>query len=330
MPTALLRNANLSQDRIDSAEGIIYGVRIAEVGKLAKFKNGAGKVTQFDVSSEHIDALLAHAGSRTLPVHWTHDYGDGKDPLHAKVGAIKNLRKDSEGNLIADLAVAPSEYRDQIFWNAQNDPTGMMMSAVFGYAKDDPKCMPKSFEAADLVETGAATTALLSAKLSDTSMDDDLISQLAEACKDPHKMAAFKALMKSVGAEADAQAEMSDEDASAMMSAAGVIDADKKDDDKDKPLVVRAMLATSRSVQRQIAELKNAKTEIIEQAKLAAAAVVNKSVGKNGVVHIGGDKGEQDAEAFITAQLANGCPNRATAIARMAKDNKELYATFRS
>lgn len=323
MTLALLRNANLSQDRIDSEAGVIYGVRIAEVGKLARFTNQKGKVTSFDVTPAHVDALLAHAGNRTLPVHWTHDYkNDGRNALHATVGGIKNFRKDETGHLIADFQVAPTQYRDQIFWGAANLPNGMMMSAVFGYSKDDPTCMPKSFMAADLVEDGAATTALLSAHLSETDMNEDLISQLQEACKDPTKKADLLALL------ANDSLAMTEQDATAMMSAAGVTDADKKEDEKDKPPIMRAMLSVSRSIQRHIGELKNAKKEIIDEAKLAAAAVVTKTIGKGVGHNIAGAKDAEDGEAFITAQLSNGCPNRATAVARMAKDKKELYDAY--
>lgn len=38
----------------------------------------------------------------------------------------------------------------------------------------------------------------------------------------------------------------------------------------------------------------------------------------------------EDAEEYITAQLSAGCPNRATAIARMGRDKKEMYAKFRA
>ena len=182
MATAALQFSFL-QSSIDADKGVIRGVKIAELGKVAVFKGPDGKPRKAEITKEHADAFLAHAGNRAIPVHWTHDYlSDDADRLHAKVGALKNFRKDGDGNPIADFYVAPTDYRDNIFWSAENDPENMMFSAVFSYDPKDPKSLPQDFQAADLVECGAATTALFS-QPNNTMTAEEIKSHVAEAVK---------------------------------------------------------------------------------------------------------------------------------------------------
>jgi hypothetical protein len=176
----------LASDRIDDGAGIVYGCRVAELGKIACFEGSDGKPRLAKITPEFISALLSHAGNRSIPVHWTHDYTKSdNDALHAKVGALKAIRRDDAGNAIADLCLAPGEYRDKALWNATNDPTGMMLSPVFTYNKADPKSLPLDFSAADLVEQGAGVTALFSQATTQNQNKTMDIQELLEALKDP-------------------------------------------------------------------------------------------------------------------------------------------------
>jgi len=188
--------------------------------------------------------------------------------------------------------------------------------------------MPTSFHAVDLVEQGAATTALLSAypdSLSDkdnqttTATMDDFLTQLKAALQDPDIAAAVKAMHKSVTSAA--AEDMSDDDMSAAMSAAGVTDADKAKEDETKPKTTRALLAIARASKRQI-------DSAAKSAAVEAEASFVKRLGKSGTAIMSAAKDGEDAETYITAQLSAGCKSRGAAIARMAKDKPDLYAKF--
>lgn len=167
---------SFTQTRIDAEKGVIYGVKVIELGPVQS-QHGPPVV-----KPEHVQAFKAHAGNRSIPVHWTHDYlGEDSDRLHAKVGALKNFHVDAAGDLCADFHVAPTEYKEGIFWSAVNDPDNMMFSVVFSYdpAQDG---LPLDFQAADLVERGAATTAMFSAT-TNTMTQDEIKSLVAESVK---------------------------------------------------------------------------------------------------------------------------------------------------
>lgn len=167
---------SFKQTRIDAEKNVIYGVKVIELGEV-KSDHGPS-----EVKHKHIASFMAHAGNRAIPVHWTHDYLDeDKDRLHAKVGALKNFRVDGDGDLAADFHVAPTEYRDAIFWGAETDPDNMMFSVVFSYDPKDPEGLPLDFQAADLVERGAATTALFSE--TNTMTPDEIKSLVADSVK---------------------------------------------------------------------------------------------------------------------------------------------------
>lgn len=334
MSKAALR-IQISDTSIDDDKGIIPACKLAEVGRLAVFAGEDGSKKELLISPALIESLLGLAtGKGRLDAYWTHDRLNAEnkdaDALHSSVGVWRNFRKDGDGNLVADINLAPTEYRERILWQAHNDPQGIMTSLVFDYTggKDNAKAV--TLESGDFVKQGAAVTALLSAynkthKAKLANMDD-LISQLVEACKDPHSLAAFKALIKSVEKEGEAadSAAMSDDDATAIMTAAGVTDADKLDADKGKPLGVRVALSVGRATTRRLASV-GAEAAVTAEARLSSAIGTKVTAALAGV-----KKESEEPEAFITAQLAAGCPNRATAIARMAKDKKELYATFRA
>jgi predicted RNA-binding Zn ribbon-like protein len=269
MATAAFKLNTLSQERIDADASVIYGVRLCEVGKVARFNGPDGKPREAEITAEHADAFLAHAGNRAIPVHWTHDYlSDDKDRLHAKVGALKNFRKDELGNPIADFYVAPSEYKDAILWNAKEDPENMMLSAVFSYDPKDPKALPMDFQAADLVECGAATTALFSETTTHTQapmFTDEQKAELSEMIS-----SGIKTALAEANKPEDKTAELADADAAE--KEAGVTDADKKPEDEKKPAAMRAALRIARATERKaLAALKEyEKNDVAAQAKFTA------------------------------------------------------------
>ncbi len=115
-----------------------------------------------------------------------------------------------------------------------------------------------------------------------------------------------------------------------MEKAADVTDADKKPEDDAKPALMRACIRVGRMFSRKTAELATEKTSLLTAAKTAGEAGATAMLGKGGFqFSAAADPNAETPEKFITAQLSSGCPNEATAIARMSKDKPELYATFR-
>ena len=271
MATAALQ-FSFVETSIDAEKSVIRGVKIAELGKVAVFKGPDGKPRKAKITKKHVNAFLEHAGNRAIPVHWTHDYlADDADRLHAKVGALKNFRKNEQGNPIADFYVAPTDYRDNIFWSAENDPENMMFSAVFSYDPNDPESLPQDFQAADLVERGAATTALFSEPNNTNTMTADEIKALVA----PMIADAIKA--------AAAQPEVEVEIAAAAEAEAGVTDEDKKPEDEAKPASLRAALRIARATNRlTLAALTKKIDESKAETVTLAAAQFTAALGKSG------------------------------------------------
>ena len=316
MATAAFKLNTLSQERIDADLSVIYGVRLCEVGKVARFNGPDGKPRTAEITTEHADAFLAHAGNRSIPVHWTHDYlSDDKDRLHAKVGALKNFRKDDAGNPIADFYVAPSEYKDAILWNAKEDPENMMLSAVFSYDPKDPKALPMDFQAADLVECGAATTALFSEPQTPNTMTEDEIKALVAP------MIAEAIAAAAVKPEVEAEVEM----AAVAEADAGVTEADKKPEDEAKPAAMRAALRIHRATTRQtLAALAANQGETVKLAE----AQFTKALG-SGKFSIQADEKGDEVEKALAAYTATGA-SKSVAILRLAKDKPEVYNGLRA
>lgn len=338
MPKILIAQLRVSFENsaIEPEAGIIRGVKVMELGKLAKFAAEDGTPKSVKITDKHISALLAHAGNRAIPSHLTHDWfsAQGKSnadsvEMAARIGALKNFRKDESGDLIADAFLKAGKTRDDILWGAEHNPEDNMLSAVYGYAKDDPQCLPLNFKAVDFVPTGAATTALFSETPTNNSMD---INELIEALKDPKAQAAVSAIIKSHKADADEpeKAAAAMEQDPAMMSALGITDADKKESDKTLTACLRLNVQTSRAIARQTKELAASKTAILAEAKVQSEAATTALLGKGGFIGHGGNGNTEDAEAFITAQMSAGCKSRAAAILRMAKDKPDIYALFTS
>jgi len=267
------------QASIDAEGGILRGVKLMEVGKLATFSGPDGKAKSVTISPAHIDALLAHAGNRAIPIHWTHEWHDKGDraELEARIGAWKNIRRDETGNAIADAYLSNTPHRENILWSAEHNPEDMMASAVFNYDPSDALCLPQNFRAADLVPCGAATTALFtdSTETQTPSMD---INELIQALADPKVQEAVNAIIKSHKSDAAAQEEPA---AAEMESAAGVTDEDKKEGDEAKPAMLRAQIRATRAFARLAKAAATADhtallAEVEKTAKASATALLGK------------------------------------------------------
>jgi len=315
MATALasLRHASFSQDSISG--DVLLGVKIAELGKVACFSGPDGKPRYATITPAFVDALLSHAGSRSIPVHWTHDYKQGNgDALHAKVGKLKDIRKDSEGNPIADLHLAPGQYKETALWNAEHDPENMMLSPVFSYDPSDKDSTPLDFQAADLVECGAATTALFSAAQTQTQTQNKMT--------DEDKIEVAKMIADAISAAnkpADAPVVP---DTAEMEATAGVTDADKKPEDEKAPALMAAFARCNRAIKRQL-ETAKGEAVVLAEAKFTAA------LGAGKFTLPAAKDAKDEVEEAISAQISAGAKDRSTAIFRLAKDKPEIYNSAR-
>ena len=284
MPLATFQTS-FSQSAIETEAGIIRGVNVMQLGKLAKFAaikdDGTKLHKEVTISDAHISALLAHAGNRSIPVHLTHSAANDRvDGLSTKAGALKTFRKDESGNLVADLHLIPGEVRDLAFWHAQNDPENMMLSAVYSFLPEDALCIPQDFQAADLVEKGAGVTALLA----DDSQNQPTLKQpmdvneLITALQDPAVLGALKAIIKSVE---DAQPEVVAEDTTPVEAEAGVIPADSYDGDTKlsatMACIARINRAHGRKLTAALADFTKAKADILVEAEAKLTATLGQS-----------------------------------------------------
>lgn len=332
--TAFFRVSS-SSATIDKDAGIIRGVKIAEVGKLATFAGPDGKPRSIKISPAWIDALLGHAGNRALPIHHTHEWFNSADKpdadsveLNARVGALKSFRKDESGDAIADAYLYDTGKRTAILSSAEHNPEDLMFSAVFNYSPDDANAMPLNFRAADIVPCGAATTALFSesTQTSNTMDEQEFITKLAAALKDPTIHAAVTAMVKATKPAPEETA--ADDTASAEMeSAAGVTDADKKDEDKDKPALMRAAIRCERARNRKMNEfIAGEKTALLAEVKTASKAEATALLGKSGfqTQGAGGDGGDAYTATLATFKASE--PNDQKAVYAMLKKHPELQA----
>lgn len=316
---------SLAPERIDRDAGVIYGVKLAELNRVACFEGIDGKPRYALISPRYVSALLSLAGSRSIPSHWTHSYLDPNfkgDNLDVKVAALKNFRKDTTGNPIADMYVEPTEYADRIYWNALHAPDSMMLSPVTEYKPGDNDSIPIAFNAADLVADGAATTSLL-AKFSAMSSDEQLAAlQNNNAVKQPTNndnknmdpqqlLAAFLQLLQdpanvakigaalgvsSAGGDtAIADMQGMDDAAAAMETAAGVTDADKKDEtdtDKRAPAIMRAFKRCGKAFSRRVGE-----------AEVSAVAAMTRKIGNGEIITTSGGDSATKKEMPAVARM---------------------------
>jgi hypothetical protein len=315
MATALasLRHASFSQDSING--DVLLGVKIAELGKVACFSGPDGKPRYATITPAFVAALLSHAGNRSIPVHWTHDYKQGNgDALHAKVGKLKDIRKDSEGNPIADLHLAPGQYKETALWNAEHDPENMMLSPVFSYDPSDKDSTPLDFQAADLVECGAATTALFSTVQTQT--------QTQTKMTDEDKIEVAKMIADAIAAANKPADEPVVPDTAEMEATAGVTDADKKPEDEKAPALMAAFARCNRAIKRQL-ETAKGEAVVLAEAKFTAALGSGKFTIPAAVA------AKDEFEEAIAAQIASGAKDRNVALFRLAKDKPEIYNSAR-
>lgn len=257
-----------------------------ELGKLAKFaamkEDGTRISKAVTLTEAHLSALQNHAGNRGVVVHLTHDWRKAigtptaaTAEFEARIGAIKTLRRDSKNDLVGDLFLKEGKTREDVLFDAEHSPDDIMLSAVYSFLPEDENCIPQDFTACDIVPQGAGVTALFAEDTtnmpddtSSTSASADLVSQLVAACQDPHALAAFKALIKSVETSADAAAE---ETEAAVVEPAN-----------DDAGAVAAMAALEKKVGDKVtaalAKFEAAKADIIiaAEAKLVAALGNNK------------------------------------------------------
>lgn len=304
--TAILRNAVSGASAIDAENGILRGVKLMELGKMAHFDSEDGQKS-VQITSAHIDALLSHAGNRAIPIHETHEWFGAQDQpnadsveMNARIGALKAFRKDAQGDLIADAYFKEGTKRTDIMWGAANNPEDNCFSVVFSYDKADPLCIPQNFRAGDLVPQGAATTALFK-RTTNTATMAISIDDLKEVCSTPEG----KEMLRSAIKGHDKASEDAENSAAATMeSDAGVTDVDKKSDDETKPAMMRAALRISRAVTRKIAELKTEKTALLAQVKVDSEAAATAFLGKSKITqNNGGDGGDTTATAKFNAAV---------------------------
>jgi hypothetical protein len=297
-------------------------------GKLATFAAG-DEIRSVTITDAHIKALMDHAGSRSIVSHLTHDWYNsiGKPDedtveMSARIGALRNFRIDEQGDLSADFVVMPGEHREMILFGALNTPEDNMISVVFSFAPDDPNCIPRDFQAADLVPEGAGTYALFkNATLTNENKNmtpEEFKACLMEALKDPE-------VSKLLVGDDEETGEM--EDYAAMEDAAGITDADKKKEDDQKPALMRLVIRSNRAMARMRKSLDERETEIISKAQAKATEVIGKSPLLKS--HMGAVKASDEFEAAVTAQMSvSGNTNRGAAMARVRKDKPELYNAY--
>lgn len=319
MATAALSLELPSKPNIDREKGIVRDCILAENGKLAVFKGTDGKAKKLLMTPALIASLMAlFSASGQTTAHWTHDWIEsGKDGLTSKVATFRNFTTNEAGHLVADAHLWPTDKREAILHAAENDPAGMMISTVFDYNGGENDAIASRVHAADFVEVGASTTALL-AKLSETqpkpnTMTDEELAKIA-AMIDEKIAAAMK--------PATDEAEM----ATAAEADAGVTEADKKPEDEAKPAAMRAALRIHRATTRQtLAALAANQGETVKLAE----AQFTKALGSGKFSIQADEKDKDEVKAALAGYITAGAKNEAVAILRLAKDKPELFNRFK-
>lgn len=330
---AVLSTSLYGSSKVDADNGIVFGCQLAKAGKLAVFRGLDGNRKAIMMTPKVIAGLLAlFSESEQTTAHWTHDWIEkNEDGLKTKVATFRNFKINDTGDLVADAFLWPGEYRAAILHAAENDPQGMMISTVFDYEGGENDAIPTRVHAADFVETGAATVALL-AKLQTTETTNNQnkkmdIQELLTALEDPAVKSALKAIIDShdIAEPSGDETALNDKDtAAAMEKDAGVTDEDKKgetDEDKKAPAILSAIRRSIRAISRQ------RKSSVEETATLAEARFT-KAIGNGKIILPGESKAGDEAEKYIQQQVAGGA-TRAKAILRMATDKPQVYNAAR-
>lgn len=322
MATAALSLELPSKPNIDREKGIVRDCILAENGKLAVFKGTDGKAKKLLMTPALIASLMAlfTAGGQTT-AHWTHDWIEsGKDGLTSKVATFRNFTTNEAGHLVADAHLWPTDKREAILHAAENDPAGMMISTVFDYDGGETDAIAKRVHAADFVEVGASTTALL-AKLSETQPKPNTMT--------PEDLATLGAMIdqKIKAALAEYKPESTDEAICASAETeAGVTEADKKPEDEKMPAAICSAVRISRATTRQtLAALATAKDETVKLAE----AQFTKAIGSGKFQVQADDKGKDEVKAVLAGYISAGAKNEAVAILRLAKDKPDLFNRFK-
>lgn len=325
LSTAILRSAS-GAVVIDSEAGVIRGVKLMELGKLARFSGEGGKAKQVTITNEHISALLSHAGNRSIPIHDSHEWFDAQDKpnadsveMNARIGALKAFRRDDAGNLIADAHLNKAKPAAlDLLWGAEANPEDNCFSVVFNYLKDDPNCIPQNFRAGDRVPSGAATTALFSETQTESDMTkDETLALLREELPSILKTALLSEKKETTEEETTA---------TAMESDAGVTDADKKPEDEQKPALMRSAIRCERARNRKFAENQAALlSEMDTKIKASETALL----GRGPFLQPGDDKKNSDTYTATLATYKDASKgNEVLAVARMLKDKPELLPEY--
>ena len=164
MPRAIFKTSIGKVAKIDLENGVVYGCKLAlnSVVSTAAEDCGKGIVTNDAMMLKFVELCQG----KQVDAFFTHDrFEDASDPIHYDIGFWDNVRRDESGNLIGDLHLCPSEFKDRILWAAENNPGGIMVSPVFEYAEDSEpdKVVPDSVISFDIVKKGAVTSGLFSA-----------------------------------------------------------------------------------------------------------------------------------------------------------------------
>lgn len=342
LTAAFRTTAHATSERIDSAAGVIYGCQLVKDGKTARFMGAKGQPEEIDITPELIKSLAALAEGRTFSAHWTHDWrGDEKDPLAYKIGAWKNIRIDSAtGNLIGDLHLMPSEYREAVLWLADNTPDGAMMSIVFSYERiNDRHARPVEFYGADLVETGAGSEAFFSQSNKQTNKPMDLkelTPLLVAALAAPEVKSVLRAAFAEEKGTEDEDKKKKEEDdkkaedaALAAEKEAGVIEADQKPSDAALSAPLRAAVRISRAAERKSNEKIAAMSGTL---KVEAEAAVVAKIGSMGRIddkggNIPDNKKQHAFLAKVKEHEATGV-SASKALLRAQNDHPDLYNDY--
>jgi len=173
--------SDFSKSSVDKDARIVRGVRVIENNRSVTYKGQDGKAKSFTTNDALLKGLLSYAGN-SIPSHLSHDWTEsGKDPLHARCGALKDFTLTDEV-LLADFHAMPGENGDKALWLAENDPKNAALSAIFDYnpvsSGDKTFAVPLNFQAADLVAKGAACSAFLSQLQTETDMTKEEIQAI--------------------------------------------------------------------------------------------------------------------------------------------------------
>lgn len=331
--TAILRSAS-GVSSVDPEAGIIRGVKLMQLGKLARFAGEEGKAKQVTITSDHISALLSHAGNRSIPIHDSHEWFDAQDKpnadsveMNARIGALKAFRRDDAGNLIADAHLNKAKPAAlDLLWGAEANPEDNCFSVVFNYLKDDPNCIPQNFRAGDRVPNGAATTALFSEDNNPTAKMAMTLDDIKEVLSTPEGEAYLNGILKAHGKmKSDAE---DDTAAAAMESDAGVSDADKKPEDDQKPALMRAYIRCSRAFARERKSLSTERAALLSEVDTKIEAAKTSAIGAGKFLGTPGGKFEEDATAKFNAHVKELTDKKvplATATMSVISAHPEIY-----